>query len=97
MIEQTSKVTAKGQTTVPKAVRQALGIGAGDEILYRVDESGTVSLVRREAQSESSAMDAFLAFLANDIKLRPQAVTAMSDETAARLRALTEGIEVDFA
>jgi antitoxin PrlF len=96
VIEETSKVTAKGQTTVPKAVRQTLGIRSGDHIAYRVDESGTVCLVRHEAQAEDSAMDAFLAFLSNDIKLHPQAVASMSDETADRLRALTAGVDVDL-
>jgi hypothetical protein len=42
-----------------------------------------------------SGMDAFLAFLSNDIKLHPQAVASMSDETAERLRALTAGVDVD--
>ena len=96
LIEETSKVTAKGQTTVPKAVRQTLGLRSGDQIAYRVDESGSVSLARLEPQAEESAVDAFLAFLADDIKRRPRAVVAMSDETAERLRALTAGVEVDL-
>ena len=32
-----AKVTSKGQITVPKAVRDALGIEAGDEVLFRVE------------------------------------------------------------
>jgi antitoxin PrlF len=32
-----AKVTAKGQVTVPKAVREALGIRQGDEIVFRVE------------------------------------------------------------
>ncbi len=32
----TSKLTCKAQTTVPQAVRLALGVGAGDEIAYSV-------------------------------------------------------------
>ena len=96
VIEETSKVTAKGQTTVPKSVRQALGIRSGDQIAYRLDESGTVCLVRHEAQTEDSAVDVFLAFLSNDMKAHPQAITAMSDETADRLRALAAGVDVDL-
>ena len=96
VIEETSKVTAKGQTTVPIAVRRALGIRSGDQIAYRLDESGVVCLVRHEAQTEDSAMDVFLAFLSNDIKQHPQSVTAISDETADRLRVLAAGIDVDL-
>jgi antitoxin PrlF len=96
LIEERSTLTAKGQTTVPKAVRQALGIRAGDRIAFRVDGSGKVSLTRDEAPDETSAVDAFLAFLSDDIKRRPQAVGAMPDEAVERMRDLTRGVEVDL-
>jgi antitoxin PrlF len=32
-----AKVTSKGQVTVPKSVRDALGIKEGDEVLFRVE------------------------------------------------------------
>ena len=30
----TSTITSKGQTTLPKPVREALGVGAGDHVRY---------------------------------------------------------------
>lgn len=30
----TSAITSKGQTTLPKQVREALGVGAGDRVCY---------------------------------------------------------------
>jgi len=35
-----AKVTAKGQTTIPKDVRAALHVGPGDLIAWEVDEAG---------------------------------------------------------
>ncbi len=34
----TSKLTSKSQTTVPQAVRVALGVSPGDEIAYVIEE-----------------------------------------------------------
>lgn len=40
-----AKVTSKGQVTVPKVVRDALGIEAGDEVVFRVQ--GTRAVLAR--------------------------------------------------
>ncbi|MGH8981773.1 MAG: AbrB/MazE/SpoVT family DNA-binding domain-containing protein [Acidimicrobiales bacterium] len=37
-----ARVMSKGQVTVPKAVRDALGIEIGDELLFRVEGSRAV-------------------------------------------------------
>lgn len=37
-----AKVTSKGQVTVPKAVRDALGIKEGDEVTFRVEGNRAV-------------------------------------------------------
>lgn len=96
LIEESSTLTAKGQTTVPKAVRQALGIRAGDKIAFRVDKKGQVSLARDDGPDEGPAVDAFLAFLSDDIKRRPQSVAPMPNDAAERMRALSEGVEADL-
>lgn len=37
-----AKMTSKGQVTVPKAVRDALGIKGGDEVVFRVERNRAV-------------------------------------------------------
>ena len=37
-----AKLTSKGQITVPKAVREALGVSPGDRIAFRLKDNGTV-------------------------------------------------------
>lgn len=95
MLEEISTITAKGQTTVPKSVRTALGVDYGGKIAFRVDERG-VSVHRAEVDNEDPAIDRLLAFLADDIARRPEAVTALSPALAERLAELTDGVKVDL-
>ena len=37
-----ARMTSKGQVTVPKAVREALGLKVGDEVVFRVDGNRAV-------------------------------------------------------
>ncbi len=46
-MEAAAKVSSKGQVTVPKAVRDALGISEGDEILFRIE--GNRAILARTA------------------------------------------------
>lgn len=66
LIEEASTITAKGQTTVPKAARQALGVDYGGKIVYRV-EDGQVTVHNPEAEHSDPAVAAFLRLLEKDI------------------------------
>lgn len=48
----TSKLTSKSQTTIPQAVRAALGLRPGDEILYRIDDGQVVLAKARAVQGD---------------------------------------------
>ncbi len=65
-IEESSTITAKGQTTVPKSVRQTLGLGYGGKIAFRI-ESGRVTVHNPEAGQADPALSAFLDMLARDM------------------------------
>jgi antitoxin PrlF len=66
IIEETSTITAKGQTTVPKAVRQALGVDYGGKIAYRI-EGGRVTVHNPQAEHRDPALAAFLGLIEKDI------------------------------
>lgn len=38
----TSRITSKAQTTVPKAVREALRVQAGDALAYRIERGRVI-------------------------------------------------------
>ncbi len=44
---QSAKITSKGQVTIPKRVRESLGVRAGDVIHFFVREDGVVEVVAR--------------------------------------------------
>lgn len=94
VIEETSKLTDKNQTTVPKAVRNALGLRPGDQIAYQVNSAGGVSLTR--AGGEASAVEAFLAFLSNTIKTSPGIVRPLDMNSVEAARKLVAGVDVDL-
>ena len=93
-LEEFSTITAKGQTTIPKAVRQALGVGYGGRIAFRVSDGGVT--VCRADSDEDPAIDSFLGFLAANLKQHPEAVKALTPELAARIKVLTEDVRVDL-
>ena len=41
-MDATATVTSKGQITLPKSVREALGLGTGDQVHFRVQEGRAV-------------------------------------------------------
>lgn len=50
MISKTSKITAKGQITVPNEVRRALGVAAGDRLRFE-ERDGEMRMVPVRAES----------------------------------------------
>lgn len=53
----TATITSKGQVTIPKEVREALGLSTGDRLEFRLLEAGDVRLsVRRRLLSELAGM-----------------------------------------
>lgn len=44
MKEMLSTITSKGQVTIPKSVREHLGVGTHDKVAFVVEDDGTVRL-----------------------------------------------------
>ena len=58
----TSKLTAKAQTTIPQPVRVALGLRAGDEVVYRIEGDQVVLTRAPPTGTPGVAEDPFATF-----------------------------------
>ena len=68
IIHEVATMTAKGQITLPKAVRQALGVDVGAKVAFELHDDGQVVVSRADAEHEDPAIGAFLDLLAGDIR-----------------------------
>ena len=68
IIHEIATMTAKGQITVPKPIRQALGVDAGSKVTFELHEKGQVNVSRADAEHEDPAIGAFLDVLERDIE-----------------------------
>lgn len=84
-----STVPSKGQVTIPASVRRAIGVRAGDKILFVRRDDGTVSLFNQNMVAMRIAMDAFAgaaeeAGIAGDEDLSSLVCEARADMWAER-------------
>lgn len=56
-----SRITSKAQTTIPRAVRAALGLGVGDQLAWSI-EDGEVRLQRVSTSQSDRQLDTFSSF-----------------------------------
>jgi antitoxin PrlF len=94
IIEETSTITAKGQTTVPKAVRKALGVAYGGKIAYRI-EDGQVTVHNPEAEHHDPTLVAFLGLIEKDIAAGRN-VRDLPAGVAAAMRRAAREVRVDL-
>jgi antitoxin PrlF len=94
IIEEISTITAKGQTTIPKAVRQALGVDYGGKIAYRIEE-GRVTVHNPEAEHHDPALAAFLGLIEKDIAAGRN-IRDLPAGVATALRRAMKEVQVDL-
>ena len=68
IIHEVATMTAKGQITMPKPIRQALGADTGTRVAFELHENGQVIMSRADAEHEDPAIRAFLDLLERDIE-----------------------------
>ena len=89
IIQEVATMTSKGQITLPKAVRQALGIDAGAKVAFEFHEDGQIVVSRADTEHEDPAIGAFLDLLAADIRAGRH-VRAIPDDLALDMLELAQ-------
>ncbi|ARW49253.1 type II toxin-antitoxin system PrlF family antitoxin [Acetobacter pasteurianus] len=63
LLKAESTITAKGQTTIPKSVRKALGVDYGGRIAFVVDDQRRVHVEKATEETSDPVVERFLEFL----------------------------------
>lgn len=77
-----STLTSKGQITIPREVRDRLGLREGDRVVFQFDEHGNLTL-RQEAQSPLGRLPGLLKHLAKDCPVTIEEMKAAVKQGAA--------------
>jgi antitoxin PrlF len=94
-IHKVATLTSKGQITLPKPIRQALGVDAGGKVAF--DLSGdrvTVTRVTNEPH-EDPAIISFLALLEKDIQTGQNLTKFPEDLARSMLATLGKAVDLD--
>lgn len=94
-IHELATLTSKGQITLPKSIRQALGVDAGGKIAFDLSEDGQVIVSRANAGHEDPAIGAFLDLLVSDIQAGRRVQTLPEDLAQAMLEQAGRGTDLD--
>ena len=94
-IHEVATITSKGQITLPKTIRQALGVDYGGKVAFDLQGSQVIVTRADEASNDDPAIGAFLAMLEKDIRTG-QHLCALPDELVqAMLATLTQPVDLD--
>ena len=94
-IHEVATLTSKGQITLPKSIRQALGVDVGGKIAFDLEGSDVV--VRRVSDLDQAdpAILGFLSVLENDIRSGKHITTLPESLIASMRSVLVSGTAAD--
>jgi antitoxin PrlF len=98
ILEIPAAITARGQTTVPAAIRKMLSLGKHDRVVFRGLADGTVVIAKKEtgADGDDPVIGKFLEFLARDMSNEPVRIRPVAKALVSRGNALVKGVKVDL-
>ena len=103
IIHEIATITSKGQITLPKPIRQALGVDYGGKVAFDLRGSEVIVSRAEESAHDDPAIGSFLSLLESDIRSGRHVSTLPDDimqammATLDRPEDLTADIEGDVA
>lgn len=94
-IHEVATITSKGQITLPKPIRQALGVDYGGKVAFDLRGSEVIVTRADESSHEDPAIGSFLALLEKDIRTGQHLCTLPDDLVHAMLATLPESVDPD--
>ena len=95
-IREIATITAKGQITLPKPIRQALGVDYGGKVAFHLRGSQVV-VTRVDDEHVDPAIGSFLTLLEKDIQSGGHVTTLADDLAQAMLARLELQQQVDLS
>ena len=93
-VHEIATVTSKGQITLPKPIRQALGVNVGSKVVFQFKNSQVVVSRAEDTAHHDPAIAGFLALLEKDIESGKR-VTALPDKLArSMVKALKRRVDM---
>lgn len=96
-IHEVATVTSKGQITLPKPIRQALGVTIGGKVAFDLRHGEVVVTRADEAEHEDPAIEAFLGVLERDIRAGKHIRTLPEELAQAMLANAGHAVNLDEA
>ena len=94
-IHEVATITSKGQITLPKPIRQALGVDYGGKVAFDLRGSQVIVTRADETAHEDPAIGSVLALLEKDIRTGQHLCALPDSLVQAMLATLTQPVDLD--
>lgn len=94
-IHEVATITSKGQITLPKSIRQALGVDYGGRVAFLLQGSQVVVTRAEVDEHEDPAIASFLALIESDIRLGKNIRPLPDELVRAMLAAFSHPADLD--
>jgi len=93
-IHEVATITSKGQITLPKPIRQALGVDVGGKVAFDLRGSQVIVTRVESDDHEDPAIGSFLALLEKDVASGQNISTLPNDLARSMLAAIKQSVDL---